>query len=763
MSRELTSPQGLEPDRQLIETSGHTVTPYYGDRQPIVVAPGDPVGLNELTTPLWRGRKTIAAAAGFGLLLGAAASLLMPTIYRARTSVQLEGINNDRLIRITASIPNASAESYVQNQVKVLESDTLAERVADSLGTPTKTTDDSAKARILGQVKEHLSFLRARQPSEEEKRIKAVKDALTVRTSLQSQVIELFFDAEDPHQAARGANAASAAFVSLNRDAREQLVRDTTEWLNKQAVELKASIEKSNRNLQDFARSSGLILAGPEGTLAQQRTLQTQEALARAQADRAAKQSRYETAKAKGSDLFADALATGPFRQYQVELGNMRQELAQLNTLYTPTNYKVERLQARIAETERAMEEERRAVLARIGNEYTAAAQLEKMLADSHSRQLRTAVKEMADDRQYSTLKSEIDTTQKLYETVLQKAKEAGAESALASTNIRVIDPAKVPSTPHSPRVPLNMAIGFALGSLGGIGLVLVSERSGRVRRPGDLERLDIPELGVIPSAIDVRALEYPSKSLTLFRQSRSDVGLVARDFGNSILSESFRGVMTSILLGDSRRGPKSRGMRAAGRVLVITSVDMMEGKTTILTNLGVVAAQRKQRVLLIDADLRRPRLHDIFDLPNNRGLTDELLRSETADHLPIELLIQQTTTPGLSVLTSGPVDDESETMLHSADLRGLLQHCRADFDLILVDTPPLMLYADARVLGRMSDGIVMVVRANRSSQEELRAAYERLRQDQTPVLGTILNDWKMDPGQTRAYGRYGNHYQKHA
>ena len=143
-------------------------------------------------------------------------------------------------------------------------------------------------------------------------------------------------------------------------------------------------------------------------------------------------------------------------------------ELAQLKTLYTPTNYKVERLQAQIAETERAMEEERKATVARMGNEYAAASRLETLLADAHARQLRTAEQEMANDRQYNTLKSEIDTTQKLYETVLQKAKEAGAASALRATNIRLIDAATVPSEPYSPKTPLNMAIGFALGTLGG-------------------------------------------------------------------------------------------------------------------------------------------------------------------------------------------------------------------------------------------------------------------------------------------------------
>jgi len=762
MARELTNLPRIEVERQGPRATLQPFPRYIPSEH--LAAPGDPVALNAIISPLWRRKHVIIAMAALGLIIGGAVSLLMTPTYRARTSMQLEGFSNDQISPVTASLPNASPENYLQNQVKVLESDTLAKRVADTLGIGAPGTESNQG--LLRKLTNAIGFQPPAQLPDDERRIKAVKKALTVRTSLQSQVIELFFDSPDPKQAAQGANAARSVFVDMNREAREQLVLDTTDWLNKQAADLKASVEKANQHLQSFAQSAGLVLAGNEGTVAQERTRLTQEALGKAEADRAEKQSRYETATSKGTALFSDALATGPFHQYQVDLGNMRRQLAQLQTLYTPTNYKVQSLQAQIAETERAMEEERKATVARMGNEYAAASRLEKLLADAHARQLRTAEQEMANDRQYNMLKSEIDTTQKLYETVLEKAKEAGATSSLRATNVRLIDAATVPSEPYSPKIPLNMAIGFALGTLGGLGFVLLTDRSNKVRRPGEIRVLDIPELGVIPSAKDAHALDYRGGGLVKFRSS-DEVGLVARDHTNSILSESFRGALTSILFGSDQPGEaRSHGMRSSGQTLVVTSVDMMEGKTTILTNLGVVAAERRQRVLLIDADLRRPRLHDIFGVPNDRGLTDVLLRShapDAANHLPLESFVRPTSTSGLSVLPTGPVDSTSMALLHSADFHTFLQRCRRDFDLILIDTPPLMLYADARILGRISDGIVMVVRANTRSQEELRAVCERLRQDQIPVIGTILNDWKMDPIQTRAYGRYRDHYQRQA
>src|SRR6185312_8668821 len=372
MAHEVTNLPRTEVDRRWSGSTPQPAPRYL--KSEFVAAPGDPVALNALTATLWRRKGVIIGLAVLGLMIGAGVSLLMTPIYRARTSVQLEGFNNDQISPITASLPNASPENYLQNQVKVLESDTLAKRVANTLKIGTAGTD--LDRGILNKFESWIGFPRRSQVPDEEKRIKAVKDALTIRTSLQSQVIELFFDSPDPVQAAQGANAAKSAFVDMNREAREQLVLDTTDWLNKQAADLKASVEKANQHLQSFAQSAGLVLAGNEGTVAQERTRITQEALGRAEADRAAKQSRYETATLKGSDLFTDALATGPFHQYQVDLGNMRRELAQLQTLYTPTNYKVERLKAQIAETERAMEEERKATVARMGNEYAAASRL---------------------------------------------------------------------------------------------------------------------------------------------------------------------------------------------------------------------------------------------------------------------------------------------------------------------------------------------------------------------------------------------------
>jgi capsular exopolysaccharide synthesis family protein len=193
-----------------------------------------------------------------------------------------------------------------------------------------------------------------------------------------------------------------------------------------------------------------------------------------------------------------------------------------------------------------------------------------------------------------------------------------------------------------------------------------------------------------------------------------------------------------------------------------VTSVDMREGKTTMVTHLGMAAAERKRNVLLIDADLRRPRLHERFNVPNNHGLAD-LLRegrlAEVAQEAPLDTLVQPTQNPHMWLMTGGNCGVDAPGLLYSSDLDALIRRFRKDFDLVFIDTPPMMMYADARIMGHLSDGVVMVVRANTRSWDELKAANQRLVEDHIPVLGTILNDWQMLPSQARAYRKYYSHY----
>jgi succinoglycan biosynthesis transport protein ExoP len=692
---------------------------------------------------LWRRKGTIAVAAICGLLAGGAISLLSNPVYRAHTSLQLEDFNQAfREVSPVSQLANASSADYLQNEVKVLESETLLRRVNRQLGLSPRDKPEPLHD-LLGLVKKAAALLSA----------PAAASPISVRTGVQSQVIDVFFDAPDPVLAARGANVSVSEFMNMNREARQQLVQETTEWLNKQGADLKTRLQSLNYQLQDFTARSGLILAGNGNTPAEERVRQLQDALTRAEADRAGKEARYEAAAATAVRLVSNDLPSSPLHQYETDLQNMNRQLADLQTIYTPDNYKVTRLQAQIAETEAAIQTERQDVLGRMRNDYIAAASLERTLSRSLASQVAIAGGQTTKQLQYEVLKNDVDTTQKLYDSILERANQAGAASSLRITNIRVIDPAIPPRHPYSPNLPLNLALGLGIGTIGGVALVLMGARSSKVKQLGELTLMSVPELGFVPSTSDGSAIAR-----------RDTTGLAVRgEFDSFLLRESVRTVLTSILLSTRLKHGSMRG-RARSRVLVVTSVEMMEGKSTIVTNLGIASAQQKCNVLLIDADLRRPSLHERFGLSNDAGLTDLLRRPELLEphhKAARESLIQPTQTPNLWVLSSGPTDTAAARLLYSQDLNAVIDKLADRFDLIFIDTPPMSMYSDARVLGKASDGVVMVVRANTISCEEVRAAYQKLLHDQIRVLGTILNDCKIDRAKARAYARHYHRYEQ--
>jgi capsular exopolysaccharide synthesis family protein len=708
---------------------------------------------------LWRRKIGITCAAVLGMLAGVIAGGVTTPVYRAQTSLQLERLNENYFLRDVNPVSPASPDNYLHNEVKLLQSETLAKRVADTLKLPIGQSSPPSKRLLLSLFARRQTEPNAAAAAE--RRIRSIQGALTVRTSMQSHVIDVFFDSENPKTAAKGANAIAAEFIDLNREARWQLVQDSTAWLSKQAVSLKSKLEKASRELQDYARSSGLVFAGSQNTLAEDRMRRIQEALTRAVEDRAAKQSRLEAAMSSPMSMLADNSA-GPLRQYQTELQSLRRYLAELKTLYTPSYYRVQRVEAQIAQVEEAIAKEHTFILGRLRTEYVATAALERRLSSEYNQQLRTIQEQTRKTDYYNLLKREVESTQQLYESMLQRSKEAAAASASQATNIRIIDQARIPSTPYKPNTMLNLALGLAVGMFGGVCFAFAREQSDKVKHPGDSTFLAVPELGVIPSARDDSGLRLLRQSLMWLKPSTGNLELVTWNQDNSLLSESFRATLASILFSsDSRNLLFGCSGGLYGQALVVTSCGVSEGKTTVLTNLGIALAETRRRVLLIDADLRRPRLHNVFDKCNDCGLTNLLDTSKAQDNTAADTLVLRTDIPNLWLLPSGPGTEAISSLLYSATLDGVLRRLRRQFHLILIDTPPIKLFSDARVIGRMSDGVLLVIRANRATRDEVKASYLRLRQDRTPIIGTILNDWRMEVGHCRTYCEQYGRYQR--
>jgi capsular exopolysaccharide synthesis family protein len=705
------------------------------------------VGVGEVLGALWRRKGAVVCISLIGTLAGLVPGLLKAPVYRARTSMQLEGFNENYLnlrdvTPVSPVVANASAEAYLQNQLKILESETLAKRVAAKIwpgNVPEPPANPTSLTRLLAPLR-----LGSRAPlSTEERQVVKLRKALAVRSSLQSQILEILYDSTDPVLAAKVANAAAAEYIAMNREARFQSVQDTTEWLTQETANLKGKLEKSGQELQDYARSSGLLFTTDQGTLAQERMRQLQDSLSRAENERASKQSRYQAAMQGSQDSIPEILDNQQMRDYQSALMGLQRQLAELSAVYGPSHYKVKQLAAEISNLTGMMDKTRQNIMDRIQSEFKASENMEGLLSQAYGQQKREVEQQTERQARYEMLRREVATTQQLYDSMLQKVKEAGVASALRATNIRVLDPATPPREPYSPRTSLNCAIGLGLGILLGVGVAVTQEQTDHsVRRPGETRQLNLREIGVIPSAAEDPTLN-PNR-LNLLRHPSVPLELVTWHHGPSLLAESFRGTLASILFSSGNNPPP--------RVLALTSVDSMEGKTTVLSNLGIALAETDRRVVLVDADLRRPRLHGVFDVCNDRGLTDILSSGQQLTADVLDGLVSHTGIPNLDLIPSGPGAARVTNLLYSKRLGEMLEQLRRKYDIVLVDTPPMSAFSDARVLGRWSDGVILVVRSGKTSRLKIHASAQQFAEDHTPIHGAILNDWRGNTGM----GRYG-------
>jgi capsular exopolysaccharide synthesis family protein len=564
-----------------------------------------------------------------------------------------------------------------------------------------------------------------------------------------TQVVEILCDSPDPGFSANYANTVATEFVQLSLDSRWNSYQTTSDWMTRQLSDTKDKLETSERELQKYSAESGLLYTDDKNSVQSDRLKQIQEELSKAQADRVAKQAAYEVAKGSVADAVPQVADNERLSGYQTKLTELRREAAELSSLYTPEHYKVIRVKAQIAELEAAFQRERDAILTRIMNDFQSAQRREKLLQSDYYLQGQMVSAQAAKAIHYDILKRDVDTNRQLYGALLQRVKEASVASALNSSNMHVLDPAEPPAEPYKPSVVSNLLKGIGGGLLLGVFLVIAGDRVNRsVRAPGETpHHLKVPELGVIPSGDTTPRLTVPAKlpySLLEMAANGSDrPELVTWQDSNSMIAESFRNALASILL-------TGKGDRP--RIILVTSAGRGDGKSMTVSNLGLALAEINQKILLIDADMRKPRLHSIFELPNSWGLSDLLRERSVLRDIPMEALARPTKVPNLWVQPSGPGTLSISNLLYSARMAQLLERLRGEFDTILIDTPPMLAISDARILGRLADGVIIVVRAGQTTIDEAVQAKQRLVEDGIPVLGTILNHWNL-----KAKGRYGN------
>jgi capsular exopolysaccharide synthesis family protein len=357
-------------------------------------------------------------------------------------------------------------------------------------------------------------------------------------------------------------------------------------------------------------------------------------------------------------------------------------------------------------------------------------------LRDKMKREIKRLVGalQLEESPQYLLLKREADANRQLYDVLLKRQKETALTENLPRNNIQVVDPAQPPAVPIKPKKGMNLLLAVIIGLTMGAGLAFFFEYlDNTIKSPEDIERLiAAPLLGIVPSAGRAKKPVSPIETI-LFDEPRSSQ------------AEAYRTIRTGVLLSSVERPPK---------VLLVTSPGPVEGKTTTAANLAISMAQAGNSTLLIDADLRKPRIHRLFapehspadSNDNSKGLGPVLVGT-----VPLEAAIRQTRIPLLNVLTSGPVPPNPAELLGSQKMRDLIGGLARTFDRIIIDSPPLVPVTDATLLATLCDGVVLVVKESQTTRQLAITARTRLAEAKARVLGVVLNDVDLS--------KDGNHY----
>ncbi len=715
---------------------------------------------------LRRHRNAVAVILGGTLLLSVLYTLLARKTYKAEVILEVMGINSDFMnskdVDPTAS--QVTGDAYIETQTKLLKSPPVVRRTAEVLG-PQVPGAIAANQGIGGSIKRLFSSSATATPAEGQAVVYKMLNDAKVKIDGTSDLISLTMTGPDATLTANAANTLTQQFIEQAQDARGYSAGNTNRFLSDQMADARKKLQDSENDLQNYARQTGLVIPSEsQESVAADKLRQIQSDLTKAEADEAEAQSNVEVSHQNPSETMPQVLDDPTLRDNRARLADLRRQLSDLSVTLTPANYKIQQLQAQIADLEQQSAHQRANIIKRLGVQDSATTRRKALLAKAYQQQLGVVSDQSVKEVRYNILKKEVDANRDIYQSMLQRVKEASIVAALKSSDVRIVSPAVVPTSPYLPSLPLNLALGFLLGATFSTCYILLRERNdASLRSPGQsVKHLGVPELAVIPSArignseripLTLRnlnnALVESKTGLATTDSATVDKDMVQWCQDETMMADAYRSAITSILL--------SRVNGVSPRVILITSPRPKAGKTTTVANLGISLAEIGRRVLLIDGDLRRPRLGKLFGLQFATGLSDALIDGGVGA-IKLESVVRPSSVPGLYVLPGGSEPANISKLLHSTYLDSLVETARAEYDFVLIDSPPMMGMADARLLSRNADGVILISRAGETSPEQLGEARERLAEDGTPVIGTILNGCDLrieDPSYVSGYNSY--------
>ncbi len=670
------------------------------------------------------------------------ATFRMQPVYVATTRILIDR-ENANLLPFQGTDPYdymMDLENYIETQSKILTSETLALQTIRTAGLGARP--EYASANGPSEALASGSLANQKRPPE----LGEFLGSLGVKRVPNSRLMDVSFESTDPQLAARIVNAHLENYIEQNFRSRYEATKKASIWLADQLNELKIKVQKSEDARITYERQNQIWTLDDKQNITTQRLSDINKQLTDAQSERMRKESLYEFAKA-GDMSGVPQLRDNPVLQNVIQ----KREVAQSDyndalNQYGPNFPKVQRLHAQIKDLDGIIEKEKINAVNRIESDYREARQRETLLTQALNQQ-KAEANQMAERLvEYNILKRENEANKALYDGLLTKLKETGISEALRSSNIRVVDPAMIPSYPSRPAKTRNIALSFLVGLVGGIGLALLREYlDNTVKTPDDVETLArMPSLAVVPQFAGPggkgkRQRVFPGVS---GNGHEKRIELVAQHLPKSQMSEAFRALRTSLLLSQADHPPQ---------VILVTSALPREGKTTAAANLAVTLAQLGDRTVLVDADLRKPGIGRLLNLGSGKyaGLSSFLAGVSSLDLVTVP----HPAIPNLAAIPTGPLPPNPADLLSSHKLADAIAELRTKYKFIVIDSPPVMAATDAVILSVHADGVLLIVRSGETPKVAFTRTRDLLSSVKCHILGVVLN--AVDSGAPDYYYSY--------
>ena len=707
----------------------------YGDED--AYADGEPsFDIREIISIVRANLVIISIIIAASLALAVITTMLQTPRYTAETTLQI----NDQAAQIFGKqddsmqdpvVAASDTERFLQTQVDILKSRALAERVAQKL-------------RLVGNAK-FYDAMGVRQPSGdltraelEDMTITAIEESRSVNLPRNTRLVTVGFNSTQAELAAKVANTFASEFIQTNLQRRFDSSAYAREFISGQLSEARAKLEQSERALNAYARQAGLIrdrgsnADGPgqrriASSVTTTSLLELNTAANQAETARIAAEGRWRQIASSNALNSPDVLANPAISTLLGDRARNMAELEKQRANHLEDYPAVQQLRAQVEVIDSQIQNVARSIRASVKQQYDAAVQAEQSLKQEVQQLKGSSLEEQDRLVQYRLLEREADTNRTVYEGLLQRYKELNAAAGISASNIAIIDSAIAPIRPSSPDLLRNLIIALVAGIGSAAAFIyLRAQLDDSVKVPEDVEgKLQMPLLGVIPLAGDI------------------DLAVAMED-PKSPISEGYNSLRSALLYSTAAGLPKT---------MLITSSQPSEGKSTTSLAIARGIARLGRKVVLLDVDLRRPALHRA--IPALNGENSQGISSLLTSQGSIDDVLRDTDVEQLKVITSGPIPPSPTELLSSNRMHQLLDELTARFDLVILDSPPVLGLADAPLMAVLVDGVIIVIQSDRSRRGSLKASLRRLRNMRTTILGGVLT--KFDPSDMG--NRYSEYY----